>query len=254
MTQRFVTTATGKRLIGKAIASSDDVQAAAQSGTVVVIAGTTNGYVAEELLTALSQAEGFSRTRFFRGITKPPMSNNAPSEKEEFPGDVVVTNGIWQKGTTIFDVVDDLKEGDIVIKGANALDPVRRRAAVLIGHPQGGTILASLTAVVGRRVRLILPVGLEKRVAADLDDIADQLNQPGAKGPRMMPLPGEVVTELEAISFLSGVTATLVAAGGVCGAEGGAWLALEGNPEQEDAAATILSDAAKQCATSDLPF
>jgi len=28
---------------------------------------------------------------------------------------------VWKKGKTIFDVVDSLEEGDIIIKGANAL-------------------------------------------------------------------------------------------------------------------------------------
>ncbi len=59
-------------------------------------------------------------------------------------------------------MVDDLKEGDIIFKGANALDVDKKKAAIYIGHPQGGTILASLEAVVGRRARLILPVGWKK--------------------------------------------------------------------------------------------
>jgi len=47
------------------------------------------------------------------------------------------------------------------LKGANALDLTRHQAAILIGHPKAGTIGTILPAVVGRRVKLILPVGLE---------------------------------------------------------------------------------------------
>ncbi len=61
MKQFCVTTAMGKRLIGKGIAHHPQIQDVLEKGTLVIIAGTTNGYVAEEILGALGQAEGFSR-------------------------------------------------------------------------------------------------------------------------------------------------------------------------------------------------
>jgi hypothetical protein len=62
-------------------------------------------------------------------------------DESGFPGDVIGVNGVWQRGRTIFDVVDDLREGDVILKGANALDLERRRAAVLIGHPAAEPLL-----------------------------------------------------------------------------------------------------------------
>ena len=242
--QYNITPAAGKRLIGKALAMHPDIQVALQSGTIVIIAGTTNGYVAEEILSRIGQSEGFSRNRFFRGITLPPAKPRTDTgrlpDESEFPGDVVIVNGVWQKGKTIFDVVDDLKEGDLILKGANAVDLVLKKAAIYIGHPKAGTIGAALQAVVGRRVRLLIPVGLEKRVVGNLDDIAQRLNCPGAKGPRLLPVPGEIYTEIEAVALLTGATAELVAAGGVCGAEGSYWLAVSGNAEQVEQAETLF--------------
>jgi len=84
--------------------------------------------------------------------------------ESKFPGDVVIIKGVYRKGKTIFDVVDELREGDVILKGANAVNLIQRRAAILIGAPNAGTIGASLPAIVGRRVKLIVPVGLEKRV------------------------------------------------------------------------------------------
>jgi hypothetical protein len=224
MIQTTITPVAGKRLIAKSIILHPAIKASLASGTIVVIAGTTNGYVAEELLSACGDADGFSRNRFFRGITLPPYQKITDSgrlpDQSGFPGDVVIQNGSWQKGKTIFDMVDELKEGDVILKGANAVDLAKKQAGVLIGDTKGGTIVAALQAVAGRRVRLILPVGLEKRVANDLNAIANLLNTPGAKGARMLPVPGEVITELEAINMLTGASAELVAAGGVCGAEG----------------------------------
>ena len=42
------------------------------SETLVIIAGTTNGYVAEEILASLGQGEGFTRKGFRRGTTVAP--------------------------------------------------------------------------------------------------------------------------------------------------------------------------------------
>ena len=242
--------AAGKRLIAKAIASHAPFMEVAKSGTMVIIAGTTNAYVAQEVLAALNQAEGFSPKGFFRGITLPPakpttVTGRLPDETQ-FSGDVVITKGVLQKNKTIFDVVDDLKKGDIVLKGANAVDLVNKRAGILIGHPKAGTIGATLPAVIGRKVRLILPVGLEKRVSGDLDKIADKINHPDTRGARFWPVFGEVITELEAITMLTGASAELVAAGGVGGAEGCVWLLAGGSESQMDAVSKLMKSVAKE--------
>jgi hypothetical protein len=243
--QFVVTPSAGKRLIAKALASHPAVLDAMKNGTLVIIAGTTNGYIAEEILKSLGVAESFSRKRFFRGITLPPgsavTSEGRLTDESKFPGDVIITKGEWRKGKTIVDVIDELKEGDVILKGANALDLQRKQAAILIGHPKAGTIAVALQAVLGRRVRLIIPVGLEKRVGGDLYCLSEKVNRPGAGGYRLFPFPGQVFTELEAVQLLTGATAELVAAGGVCGAEGGCWLAISGNKEQEEAAEKLLA-------------
>jgi len=244
MKQFVITPAAGKRLIGKAVAKHAAVKAALKKGTVVIVAGTTNGYVAEEILSLLGQAKTFKRDHFYRGIILPPnrptTSTGRSYDESKFPGDVVIRNGVFQKGKTIFDVVDDLREGDVILKGANAVDLIQRRAAILIGAPKAGTIGVSLPAVIGRRVRLILPVGLEKRVSENLDDLATKMNAPGTQGPRLLPVPGEIFTELDAIVLLTGASAQLIAAGGVGGAEGSVWLAVSGKPSQEKAAEVLI--------------
>ena len=244
MKQFVITPAAGKRLIGKAIVKHVAIEAAIKKGTVVIIAGTTNGYVAQELLSTLGQAKEFQRNRFYRGIILPPSrpttSTGRLPDEGKFPGDVVIRDGVFQKGKTIFDVVDDLREGDVILKGANAVDLIQRRAAILIGDPKAGTIGVSQQAAVGRRVRLILPVGLEKRVCGNLDELAVKMNEQGIHGPRLLPVAGEIFTELDAIALLTGASAELVAAGGVCGAEGSVWLIVSGKPAQEKAAEVLI--------------
>lgn len=255
MRQFCVTTSMGKRLIGKAMVLHPDIKAVLEKGTLVIIAGTTNGYVAEEILKSLGQAKGFSRKGFRRGITVAPgvkvIKTDLPgdvstSDSEGQKGktifevtDVIINDGEWQKGKTIFDVTDDLKAEDVVLKGANAFDS-HGEVAVQIGNPKGGTIIAALSAVVGRRVQLIVPVGLEKRMLEDVTVLAQRCNAPGAKGWRLLPIPGKIFTELDAIKLMTGAEASLIAAGGIYGAEGAAWLGITGTEEQIEAAAELL--------------
>ncbi|MCU0520359.1 MAG: hypothetical protein MUF84_06690 [Anaerolineae bacterium] len=236
MKQFCITPVMGKRLIGKGMAQHPHIQAALEKGTLVIIAGTTNGYVAEEILTALGQVEGYTRVGFRRGVTVGPGGKLASAA---FPGDVVIVDGMWQKGKTIFDAVGDLDAGDIVLKGANALDPYGQ-AAVQIAATDGGTVHAALSAVYGRRVRLIIPAGLEKRVFDDVVELAKLVNASDASGPRLYPIHGEIFTELDAIELLTGAYAQLIAAGGIYGAEGSGWVAVTGSDEQEDAAAALI--------------
>lgn len=247
-----LTPAAGKRLIAKALTRHPAIQTALASGILAIIAGTTNGYVAEEILGSLGQDREFSRRRFFRGITTAPRNPTTDTgrlpDESKFPGDVIIRKGEWQKGKTIFDVVDDLQSGDVILKGANALDLVRGQAAILIGDPKAGTIGVVLQAVAGRRVGLILPVGLEKRVCGDLASLAVKINAPGGQGPRLMPVPGEVFTELQALTLLTGARAELAAAGGVGGAEGSVWLAVEGTAEQLEAVKVLVSSVAREAA------
>lgn len=250
MKQFIITPSAGKRLIAKALASHTAVLNALKFGTVVILAGTTNGYIVEEVFKATGVSSDFPRKYFFRGVILPPgttvTSEGRLVDESKFPGDVIITQSVWQKGKTIFDVIDDLKEGDVILKGANALDLQRKQAAILIGHSKAGTIAVALQAVMGRRVSLIIPVGLEKRVCGDLYALAEKVNMPGAKGYRLFPVPGQVFTELDAISLLTGASAELIASGGVCGAEGSCLLAISGTRDQEDAAEKLIASVASE--------
>lgn len=236
MIQYVLTPAAGKRLIAKAVAGYLADNPVISTGTIVIVAGTTNGYVVEELLALLGQGDGFYRDGFYRGLSISPNPNKkklySGHGNSGFSGDVIIKKGLWQKGLTIFDVVDDLVEGDIILKGANCVDIKRKKAGILIGDPKGGTIMAALKAVMGKRVRLILPVGLEKRISNDIDRIACKISVPGNNGLRLMPVNGEIITEIEALRILCGTSAELIAGGGVYGAEGAIRIAIYGNSPQ----------------------
>lgn len=234
--QYSISPAAGKRLIAKSLLRIPAVLEALEHRTVVVISGTTNGYVADEMLMKISQTEGFVKERFVRGITVPPgyekTNQDLTGNEGRFIGDVVIINGKWEKGKTIYDVADQLKMGDMIFKGANAVNLSTMQAAILIGNPAGGTISPILQCVIGKRVELYLPVGLEKRISGNINEISAMLNSPDTSGLRYMPVNGNIITELEAIKIICGAGAELVACGGVCGAESTYWIAVTGSAEQ----------------------
>ena len=147
MQQFVITPAAGKRLIAKGVAQHPQVKGALTEATVVVVAGTTNGYVAEELLQSIGQSEGFSKQGFMRGITVPPHvpTNEAgrSANEQEFPGDVIITKGKWVRGKAVFDVIDDLKEGDVHSRGRKRDRSCASRRRSLSGTRRAGRSVPS---------------------------------------------------------------------------------------------------------------
>lgn len=226
--QISLTPAAGKQLIALALAQNEKVLNAAREHTLVIVAGTTNTYIAKTVLEAIGE-DGFTGKHFFRGIVS---GQSAPSDLPEMDGDVVIAKGQWIHGKTIQEVAPDLKAGDLILKGANAVDLRTGDAAVLIGHPMGGTLAAIMQASIGRRVGVMVPVGVEKRVEGPISELCRLCNDPEASGVRLAQAPGKAYTEIDAIAELTGTAAHLIASGGVCGYEGIAWFQCTGSEEQ----------------------
>jgi hypothetical protein len=94
---------------------------------------------------------------------------------------------------------------------------------------------------VGRRVQLLMPVGLEKRVSESVHTLALRCNALDSSGPRLLPVPGRIFTELDAIALLTGAQTCLLAAGGMYGAEGAVYLGVSGDDSQVQAALDVIA-------------
>ena len=238
----ILTVAESKRLIGKAVVQMPIVKNALANGMVIIIKGTTNAYVAEEIT-----GQKPSRAAFVTGRIEPERgAKNLPQAK-------AVNHLILEKGKvvdiTLPEAVKKLQPGDVVMKGANALDYKNKLAAVNILDQSGGTTGITMPFIVARKVHLVIPVGLEKLVAGDLVAQTLMTREPleslpapsGVKSAAFFPghmiptqwlLTGEIVTELEAIKILTGATAFQASAGGISGAEGAVWLVFRGTRDQ----------------------
>lgn len=236
-----LTVAAGKRLIAKGIAQEPAIKNAIENHKLVVIAGTTNRYIMQEL------CPGFDQPAFYRGTTTAP--GKALSISADLTDCVVTKDGV-DASRDIFAIAPELGPGDVILKGANAVHVPSGEAGVLIGSDVTGTIGACTPAVIGRRVQLILPVGVEKRVDEPISVLAQAANAPDGAGPRLYPAPGRAYTEIDAIFTLTGCKARIAAAGGVLGAEGAVYFLCEGTKEQLEACTALIGSVVKEPAFS----
>jgi len=225
--QVVLTVAESKRLIAKGVAAMPEVKRAMKEGMVVVATGTTNAYVLEELW-----GKRIDKRRYRSGITTPEKPEKLEIPQEEPIPDVVFRKGEVVKGLDRFTAVNEMGKGDVYLKGANALDYRHQTAGVLIGSSTGGTVGAVIGQIVGKKINLIIPVGLEKLVYEGINELHRLASAEDYEGPSLWPITGTIITEIEALKILTGVKATLLAAGGVAGAEGAVRLLLEGTEEQ----------------------
>jgi hypothetical protein len=230
-----MTVSESKRLIAMGVAAMPEVQKAMEEGMVVVAKGTTNAYVLEELW-----GKKIDKRRYRIGVTTPTPPERHPEPQEEGIPDVVFRKGEVASELDRSTALEEMNQGDVYLKGANALNYLDGKAGVLIGSPTGGTMGAAIGRVIGKKIHLIIPVGLEKQVYGDIDDLHWLAAQEDSGGPSLWPLTGTIVTEIEALLLLTGVDAHQYATGGIAGAEGAVRLLLDGTEEEVKAALELV--------------
>ena len=225
----MLTVSMGKRLIAKALMKNESVREAMMNHRLLIASGTPNAYVAEEALKLIGDTTPFDKRIYHRGITVAPGAKVVPGQTTF---DLLIDHGKAYFDRTLFDITPELGENDMIMKGANALYLDMREAGVLIGHPQGGTLMPITAAAIGRRVQLIVPVGVEKRVDRPIIELARMFNQGPGEGPRLAPIPGKPYTELDALFELFRVDSEILASGGAMGAEGGVYFTVHSTEEK----------------------
>jgi hypothetical protein len=216
-----------KRLIGKAVAGMESVRRAKKEGILVICRGSTCSFVAQEL-TNTEIDEG--------GYTAGYVGCRGLSANPKIPAEVIFVNGRIRKDVGLADIVKDLKKGDVIVKGANAIGP-DGIAANLIGRQNekttGGTVGLFEVLAMSRGVEVIIPVGLEKRIPVSVLVGARKLSSSKVDYSMgmpcgLVPILGTTVTEVEAMKSIADIEVTTISAGGIGGAEGCIVFLLEG--------------------------
>lgn len=231
-----LTPAESKRLIAKAVAKMGEVKNALRKGIVIISLGTTNAYVAEEIL-----GKKLDKALFAAGIVTPKGTCITP--RNERLESIIIKRGKTTK-LRLSEALDQLGPEDVFIKGANALDP-EGHAGVFTADPYGGTVGKALGVVMARGVHYIIPVGLEKFIPISLVEVSRKVGVTRIDKSMGAPVgltvvTGRVVTEVDALRMLTGVKAIPMGAGGIGGAEGTITLLLDGEGEYVEEAWNLI--------------
>jgi hypothetical protein len=224
-----LTSSESKRLIAKGVKALPSVLNALAKQTIIVAGGTSNAFVAEELLGVRIE----DKTGYTVGIVTEGELGISRSSKKTSP--FVIAKGqaleiSWKE------YLPKLQVGDIFIKGGNAVDHTGL-AAVMVSDLMGGTIGAAQGILYARGIELIVPIGLEKMIPDVRAAVEFMTKSPvdesfGHKVGLIPMLGATVVTELTALETLYDVEARCIAAGGVDGSEGAVTIAIKGLAEE----------------------
>jgi hypothetical protein len=237
--QVSLTPAEGKRLIGRAIAQMGVVQDALKEGTIIIATSTTTAYVMEELL-----GKELDKGVFTAGVVT-AKGCCITDPKSRYSHQVIRKGKVTEMKTPeLPKVLTDMGPTDVFIKGANAIDPFGQ-AGILLGGAGGGTIGHSWGYITAKGITAIIAAGLEKLVPISLSDAAPKtgigtVDRSLGMACGMMVVGGNIITEMEALTSLTGVEAIPIGGGGVDGGEGSKIFVLEGEEENVKAAYDLV--------------
>jgi len=219
-----------KRLIGRAVSRLPEVIRAYEETQIVIAHGSTNVYVAEEVLGYCPERDKYASGQVINGTL-------CQTESAEKPPIIRLVKGIPVPPVPTMD--ETLAGWDntcVFIKGANAVDP-NFNAAVFNAHPSAGTIGFAYGKICGMGIPLIVPVGLEKLIPC-VKEASTKLGHSRVdyfNGQKIGMLPlinAKVVTEIQAFNILFDLKAVHVGGGGVSGSEGTVVLSVNGDKEK----------------------
>ncbi len=229
-----------RRLIARGVAALPTVQHALREGLVVVTLGTSNAYVAEELL-----GKPIERERFCAGYIGDSLTW-LPAERQARP--LVLRRG-QPVDLSPDEALGVLKAGDVLVKGANVLDP-EGVCGVFMASPVGGTVGKFAIPALARGVEIVIPISCAKSIHGFVTELAREVglgrvNEATGSPVGLCPLVGTVVTEAEAIALLYGVRAEHLASGGIGPGIGAVTLLLVGEEANVRRAFAELSSLAR---------
>ena len=234
-----LTSAESRRLIAKAVVAMPEFKKAWESAYLLLAGGTTNAFIAQELLGR----DGIEPGRCTVGIsTDGLLCVTNPDSRKSFPN-------VFYKGEksdkTLVEALADFHAETVVIKGANAAD-MNGYVGIITSGFDGGTVPRIIGPVTSKGLKFITPVGLEKLVpsvqaSAKALGGATHIDISMGADPGMYCIgTSTIVTEIEAIRMLFNADATLVCCGGVGGNEGAVTLAVDGDEKDIKALVEFL--------------
>ena len=230
--------AESRRLIAKAVVQMEQIKIARQEAYIILNGGTTNGYIAQELVGM----RDLEPQKFTAGTNTHRLLCVTDADKRT-PFPIILYKG-ERSSKTLPEALQDFHIETVLIKGANAVDPEGNVGVITSGF-DGGTIGATYGTATSQGLKYIFAVGLEKLVAS----VKEASAWAGAKTMDytmgadfgMFCIPnGTVVTEIEALKILADVEAKHIASGGVGESAGSVVLVIKGEEAKVRKAISIV--------------
>ncbi len=213
-----------KRLLARGVLQIPEVKRVLEDGWFVISRGVTPAYILEEL-TGQPGEKANSTAGIVTG------GRLASVIEEDRLGPWVFKDGELSE-TPAPEALAQFRARDVSIKGANAVDP-DGNVGVLAADAAGGTVGGIWGTLTARGSHWIAPVSLERLIPSVIEAARVTGNHlwdltMGSSAGLMPIVNAQVVTEIQALEILTGVTATHIASGGVAGSEGAVILSLSG--------------------------
>lgn len=217
--------AESKRLIAQAVLQLPEVKSVLNDGWFIVSRGVTPSYIVEEL-----QGQPLPKENCTAGIVTDKRLAVTMEENRQGPW---VFRGGQLSEVPAPEALSQFSARDVSVKGANAVD-LEGNIGVLAANPRGGTVGDIWPTLTARGCHWIAPVSLERLIPSVIEASRHCGNAlfdlVMGKSVGLMPVvTAKVVTEIQALAVLTGVTAVHVGSGGVAGSEGAVILTLEGD-------------------------
>jgi hypothetical protein len=234
-----------KRLIAKAIVRMDVVQRAKKDGIIGLARCSSCAYIAEELTGRKMD----NLMRYCSGYIAGPGSCAVLNTEQGKLFVLYHGQEKWLHYTegNILKFIDEMDQDDVIIKSGNVLDP-SGQVGTLVAHPTGGEAGYYLPPILAKGIQLIVPTLISKSIPFPLSRLLTSLGTSRIRVDRthgivcgMIPLPGTVVTELDAIRLLSGAEALPIAVNGIGSGKGSVTLLVEGGEKEVDTAWEIIN-------------
>lgn len=235
-----LTSEESKRLVAKAVVQIETVKNARANGIIGLARCSTNGYIVEELIgrkldNIMSYCSGYISGKGSCAVHSRQKTNI-----------LVLDHGeeVWIHHTegNMLKFIDRMDHDDVIIKSGNLIDP-SGQAGTLVGHPTGGEAGNYLPYILAKGINLIVPMLISKSSPFPLFQVIQALGTSKIRVDRshgivcgMIPLPGLVVTEIDALRVLCNATAIPIAVNGIGSGRGSVTLLLEGDSNAIDLA------------------
>jgi hypothetical protein len=216
-----------KELIARAIVKHPYIHHSLKNGAIVLKGGTTVSKISEKMVGIPLRICGRISERGTVSVWK----------ETEYPHTLLIKDGKYENiDNYLLEKTMNLGPDDLIVCSANAFDS-KRTAVMMAGSSGGGSTGLSMSHWYTEGVKVIIPVGLEKLVPGNLDESilrASRRKVDFSNGMSigLLPLPGELFTEIEAFRIFGDVDVHVIGAGGIFGANGSFTFLIEGDKNE----------------------